>query len=734
MSTSGRKNGRTFSLKSLLATLTLMAAAPLVVLGLWFLSSLWEGGRETASRSLVQTADALAVAVEREIAGLTRELRLLGDFPLLDQERLAELRQYAERLVARREGWDRLVLIERDGQVLFDTDRLEVGALPAPWPDHVKSAIESGNPVLSDSYRDVQTDQPAVAIAVPVPRNGVVRWVIDGRLDPGSLSRIIARGLVVSTAALVVDRNLKVVARSADIERHFAESITGQLATALQRTPDHGVGRLDSGAGETLVAWRKIPLGWTIAVSEPAAVRDEPLRRSLARLTGSGAIVLSLGVLLSLVLGQQVANAIATVALDARSLAGGGPVRSRRSMITEISTMFDSLEEAGHILVASGRTREEAIARLKASEEQLILAMEATEAGTLDWNILANMRSASPRARDLFGLPVNAAIRDGQILAAVHPDDLPRVQLALDAAMAGEDSGRLRVDCRVTDREGAIHWLECRGQVRFIRSGKGQVPARVVVVVVDQTERQQRLDDLREADRRKDEFLAMLAHELRNPLAPLRNAISLLGRTVPPDSSEGRAVAMSDRQVRHMTQLVNDLLDVSRITQGKIELRRERLRVADVLQDAIDAVRPMIDERHHALALTLPDPSPEVFADRIRMTQVLENLLSNACKYTDAGGRIGVELEQVAAEVVIRVRDTGIGIAPAQLDHVFELFTQINTAMDRAQGGLGIGLALVRSLVLLHGGTVTAYSEGLGKGACFEVRLPAMSAPPMAKP
>jgi signal transduction histidine kinase len=183
-----------------------------------------------------------------------------------------------------------------------------------------------------------------------------------------------------------------------------------------------------------------------------------------------------------------------------------------------------------------------------------------------------------------------------------------------------------------------------------------------------------------------------------------------------------------------MSQLVNDLLDVSRITQGKIELRRERLRIADVLQDAIDAVRPMIEERNHTLALTLPDPLPMVFADRIRMTQVLENLLSNACKYTDAGGRIGVELEQAAAEVVIRVRDTGIGIAPAQLGHVFELFTQIDTAMDRAQGGLGIGLALVRSLVLLHGGTVTAHSEGLGKGACFEVRLPANPASAVAKP
>ncbi len=236
--------------------------------------------------------------------------------------------------------------------------------------------------------------------------------------------------------------------------------------------------------------------------------------------------------------------------------------------------------------------------------------------------------------------------------------------------------------------------------------------------------REQAVAALREADRRKDEFLAMLAHELRNPLAPLRNAIGVLSRTLPEGTPHRQTVEMSDRQVRRLTRLVDDLLDVSRITQGKIALHREPVPIAEAVADAAEAVRPSIEQRRQRLTVRLPETAPVVLADGVRLAQVFENLLSNASKYTDAGGAIDVEVDDAGDAVSVRVRDTGIGLPPDQLERVFELFTQVDSSRDRAQGGLGIGLSLVRQLVELHGGTVSASSDGPGRGASFVVTLP----------
>jgi len=241
--------------------------------------------------------------------------------------------------------------------------------------------------------------------------------------------------------------------------------------------------------------------------------------------------------------------------------------------------------------------------------------------------------------------------------------------------------------------------------------------------------REHAVDALREADRRKDEFLAMLAHELRNPLAPLRTAMGVLARTPRPDPDETRLVGMCERQVRQLTRLVDDLLDVSRITHGKIALQRAPLAVSELVAEAVEAIRPTIEQRGQRLSLRLPDGSPVVDGDGLRLAQVVENLLSNASKYTDAGGVIDVEVEDAVGSVVVRVRDSGIGLQPEQLCTVFELFTQVDASRERAQGGLGIGLSLVKRLVELHGGTVSAHSDGPGRGACFEVRLPRDRAP-----
>jgi signal transduction histidine kinase/CheY-like chemotaxis protein len=231
-------------------------------------------------------------------------------------------------------------------------------------------------------------------------------------------------------------------------------------------------------------------------------------------------------------------------------------------------------------------------------------------------------------------------------------------------------------------------------------------------------------ETLREADRRKDEFLALLAHELRNPLAPIRNSLHILRMSPPAEGMFERVSEMMDRQVNHMVRLVDDLLEVSRITRGKIELRRERIDVATLMRHSIETSRPLIEASGHELTLNVPSEPILLEGDPTRLSQILANLLNNAAKYMDRGGRIwaGVSVEE--GQAVISVRDAGIGIPAEALPHIFEMFMQGDSHPCRTRGGLGIGLTLVKRLVEMHDGSVEARSEGRGKGSEFLVRLP----------
>jgi CheY-like chemotaxis protein/two-component sensor histidine kinase len=231
---------------------------------------------------------------------------------------------------------------------------------------------------------------------------------------------------------------------------------------------------------------------------------------------------------------------------------------------------------------------------------------------------------------------------------------------------------------------------------------------------------------LREADRRKDEFLATLAHELRNPLAPIRNALHLMGHRDGNGQGHEEERAMAERQVVHLARLVDDLMDVARISKGKIELRREVVELTPIVGHALGAVRPTAQERGHELAVELPEAPIRLEADPTRLEQILDNLLSNAIKYTEPGGRITLAAARDVGMVVLRVRDTGIGIEAGMLPRIFEMFAQVDHRSDRSQGGLGIGLGLVKTLVEMHGGTIEAHSQGPGTGSEFVVRLPVL--------
>jgi signal transduction histidine kinase/CheY-like chemotaxis protein len=231
-----------------------------------------------------------------------------------------------------------------------------------------------------------------------------------------------------------------------------------------------------------------------------------------------------------------------------------------------------------------------------------------------------------------------------------------------------------------------------------------------------------RVTRLREADRRKDEFLASLAHELRNPLAPIRTGVEIL-RMSPADDRMQTVLPMMERQLQHMTRLLDDLMDVSRISRGKIALQLERIDLRRAVDAAVEASRPMMEQMGHALTVTLPSTPVFVNADAVRCAQVVSNLLTNAAKYTPSGGRILLQLDDGGDSVEVSIADNGIGIAPEDVDAIFEMFAQVGSA-SHAQGGLGIGLSLAKGIVALHGGTLEATSEGRGRGSVFRVRLP----------
>jgi signal transduction histidine kinase len=304
--------------------------------------------------------------------------------------------------------------------------------------------------------------------------------------------------------------------------------------------------------------------------------------------------------------------------------------------------------------------------------------------------------------------------------------------IARDAAREAAQGRPFRCETPYFIADGSERFVEL--VVNPVKDDAGRVkflaPAGADITDLKRTERALRrlAAELAEVDRRKTEFLATLAHELRNPLTPIRHALTLLANPRNAPATIESLRQMMERQVANLVRLVDDLLDLARINSGKINLLRERVELAAIVADAMEISRPHIEAAWHAFVLDLPEPPVWLDVDRTRIAQVLSNLLNNAAKYTPVNGRIGLSARRDGDEIVISVTDNGIGIAPESLDTLFQMFAQVADVHDE-RGGLGVGLSLVRSVVELHGGTVRATSPGLGKGSTFTVRLPVQDAP-----
>lgn len=369
--------------------------------------------------------------------------------------------------------------------------------------------------------------------------------------------------------------------------------------------------------------------------------------------------------------------------------------------------------------------RKNAEAALRESERRLKLALAGARMGVWEWDVQTDTMFWSRECYEITGAEISGATRASSE-KLLHPEDAARVLHSVDHALA--EKCDFAEEFRIVCPDGRVLWASSLGRAEYDELGK---PTRLVGIIHDITERKQLSEEVRardeqlvEADRRKDEFLATLAHELRDPLAPITNAVEIIRLNCTPTPELQWVTDVIDRQLQHMTRLIDDLLDVSRIARNQLALRKERVQVSRVVQMAVDTARPMIERFGHDLSIVLPPEPIYLNADPVRLAQVLSNLLNNAAKYTDRGGSITLAVERTDDTVVVRVKDTGIGIPGDKLGDVFELFCQIGSSLQRAQGGLGIGLNLARRLVEMHGGRIEARSEGPGRGSEFVVQLP----------
>ena len=484
-------------------------------------------------------------------------------------------------------------------------------------------------------------------------------------------------------------------------------SILAMLGIGLMgAVPEHGMVSLlcRDDAGGMLVRRLLLPiiivplfLGWLRLLGEEAGLFDRGFGVSVLLLT---TIAMLLGLLAWTALGL-----------------------SRAAQATK-----DSRDQLEAFLKKDISDRIRAEQALREREQRYELVLVGTEAAIWDWDVAQKRVIYSPRWKQLRGLSDSeAGDSEEEWSKRIHPEDHDRVMAAVHAHFDGRTSV-FSEEYRVLHKDGRWIWILDRGIAR--RDESGQV-VRMAGSETDITERkqledqlQQQVKELAEADQRKNEFLATLAHELRNPLAPICNSLQLLRMTRVEDLSSSGLQEIMERQVDHMVRLVDDLMEMSRINNGKIDLRPERIEIAGVLRSAVETSKPLIEANRHQLMMNVPPEPLTVVGDAVRLSQVVANLLNNAAKYTEPGGRIWLAASRENGHVSVSVRDTGVGISCDLMPGLFQMFSQAEKDHKRAQGGLGIGLALAKSLVELHGGRIEAHSEGDGCGSEFVMRLP----------
>ncbi len=713
-------------------------------------------------RGMRETAAAVARTVDKEIEGTIAALEVLGQSEHLDAGNLAAFYALCDR-VTRQQGLANMLLFEPDGRALFQTTvPLGTPRPPSRHPDVFERLRTERRPVVSNLFDGALT-RNVVALYVPILREGQVRWVLAAGVrasDFGALLR--GQRFARDTVAVLQDRNHVIVARS----QAEAEAVGERVANPSEGTDGWLKGRLREGT-EVYVAFTTAPLsGWRVVLAQPVATVDAPLRRWAWQLAAGAAVAAALAGGTAFLFGRRIAGAVAGLVRIARAVERGDHAPPPlRTPIAEVNEVAEQLSAAAE----QARAREQDTA-LRERQAHAIGEVAPALAAAPDLDTV--LRTAVNAVRTLVGadsarialvdeagrlivrystvfstaMPNGFEVQKGQGMGGlawatgkpVRTDDFlsdPRFHDSIYAPIVQADRIHSCLTVPITTGRAVVGVIYANQ--RTIRPFSDADEAALVTladhaaVAVEKARILAREHEARaqaeSASRGKDELLAMLGHELRNPLAAIANAVHVLeAEGVPPEMAR-RALEIIGRQNAHLAHLVDDLLDVARVTSGKIALVRRPVELSQAVRHALATLTATGRTERHRITVDLEPVWADV--DETRFEQIVTNLVGTALRFTPAAGVIEITLHPIEGAALLRVRDSGVGIAPEMLARIFDLFAQGERGPDRGAGGLGLGLTLVRRIAELHGGHAEAASEGPGRGSTFTVALPAIAAP-----
>jgi signal transduction histidine kinase len=733
------------SIRTHVVVLLLASALPLIAFASVVTLVFWHQQRAAFEQQYLERTRAMALALDREQDGHIRVLQALARSALLAHGDLAGFYEQARAVMADQPGWATVILADLHSNQLL-TLRLPFGA-PLPKAAFGDAAIAqvaaTGRPHITSLIRGNVTGTYVTQVGVPVRRNGVVTHVLIAAIDPPAWLAFLRRYPVAADATLTLtDQNGIVIARTLNNDRWIGQPAVSAFLEKLRVMPEGTFQGRGLEGQPFYAAFSLSPLsGWTIATGVPRQTVEAQLWRSTIAIVSGALLCLGLAAGLAYRFGRRIAESIAALASSATRLGSAAwqlhhsASATPASNIKEVNTLRAVLDESASRLQAEYLERERTQRAMQASEERF-RALTAASSDVLyrmsaDWREMRHLDSRG--FIDETNEPTG-----GWADKYIPAEDQPRVREAIDEAIRTKRVFEL--EHRVLRPDGSAAWTFSRAVP--ILDSDGEV-VEWFGAASDVTERRNYEDAMRAArvsaenaraeaelaNAAKDHFLAVLSHELRTPLAPVLASADFLQRTQGLPSGARKPVEVIRRNVQLQARLIDDLLDVTRIAQGKLELKLTPVDVAAIIERAVEVARTDIDVKRLQFAVSVSGALGHVSADPLRLQQVVWNLLSNAIKFTPDGGSVQLRCERSEGQLVIEVTDSGIGIEAEAMERIFRSFEQGERTITRKFGGLGLGLAIAKQLVEMHGGTISVHSPGRNRGATFRVELPVSGAP-----
>ena len=721
-------------LRTGLLLLVLATAVPLVAFALLASALVVRHQQDNYITAVKDRNRAFMSAVDAELKGTIVTLEALTANRALAEGDLRRFHRTAVSVLDTQPAWFNVILLKPEGGQMVNA--------AIPWGtalgqsayrlDSLRAVVNTLRPAVGSivlASRGPFVNRPGIPVGVPVMREGRLAYILAALVRPEAFQDLIMQQkLPTGWVSGLVDADGQFIAR---VPRRPIGSLASPDYLRAVRAASEGWYRGKTAEGlDTYTAHVSSDLsGWSVGFAIPASLVLGGAERAAWLMGGGVGLSLALAVAIALWLGRRIAGPIAELSSTAHGLGASGPPVAVHTPIREVADLAQALNDASQAI----RTRD---AELRRSEERFRLSQESAVQG---FTLFKALRDEHGKVVDLEYEYINPA---GAALGHARPEAL--IGRRLSEMFPGTEQTGIGAGLRRVVETGESLDTELRyeadgvaGWYRHlaVKIGDGVGTSYIDITAEKRLEQElkERADALARADRNKSEFLAMLSHELRNPLAPLTNALTLL-KARGDKGTPAQLYEMMDRQLRQLVRLIDDLLDISRIDRGKLEMHCERVAADAIVRQAVEIARPNLESRRHELVLRYPGTPPFLEADPVRMAQVLSNVLNNAAKFTPPGGRIEVTLKSEGEDALIAVADDGIGVEPGDLERIFDMFVQLDSSRSQAAGGLGLGLTLARTIVERHGGRVHAESAGPGKGTRFVIRLPAAPAPKIPAP